>query len=347
MIERRLRTTTDGCDTGPSPRVVVRGGCPELPGAWADAEAPARVLVRGGGRCRGPRVCPDLHAIDGSRRGHRYRPAADTIEAVVHNRMKLVSGRSESRSPPVRPSRARASGRWTAVRSESRGAEGRARANARQRRTYAKEAATYDDDPWERRLLGTEHRAWCCSQAFGNTLEVAIGTGLNLPHYPPDVRLTGIDLTPEMLERARARAASLERRVTLQEGDAHDLPFADGTFDTVVCTYSLCSIPDDVRALREMMRVLRPGGSLILLDHTASTVRLLYWLQRALEAVSRPLKGEHWTRRPMPRVQAAGFAIRAHDRLRAGVVERLVAVKPDTEPGTEQRAGGEPFEAAR
>jgi SAM-dependent methyltransferase len=213
--------------------------------------------------------------------------------------------------------------------SGNREAREHARANARQRRIYAKEAATYDDDPWERRLLGTEHRAWCCSQALGNTLEVAIGTGLNLPYYPPHVRLTGIDLTPEMLARARARAVALERRVTLHEGDAHDLPFADRTFDTVVCTYALCAIPDDVRAIGEMMRVLRPGGRLILLDHTASTARPLYWLQRVWETVSGPLKGEYWTRRPIVHVQAAGFAIRAHDRLRAGVVERLVAVKPD------------------
>jgi ubiquinone/menaquinone biosynthesis C-methylase UbiE len=204
----------------------------------------------------------------------------------------------------------------------------RERLNTRQRRAYAKQAATYDDDPWERRLLGTEHRAWCCSQATGDTLEVAIGTGLNLPHYPPEVRLTGVDLTPEMLERAQARAVELGRPVDLCEGDAQDLPFADATFDTVICTYAFCSIPDDVRAFEEMARVLRPGGRLILLDHTASTLRPAYWIQRAWEAFSRRLAGEYWTRRPMLHVQAAGFAIHAHDRLRAGVVERLVAIKP-------------------
>jgi SAM-dependent methyltransferase len=202
--------------------------------------------------------------------------------------------------------------------------------NARQRRAYAEQAATYDDDPWERRLLGTEHRAWCCSQAIGNTLEVAIGTGLNLPHYPPEVRLTGVDLTPEMLERAQARAAELGRSADLCEGDAQDLPFANATFDTVVCTYAFCSIPDDLRAFEEMARVLRPGGRLILLDHTASTLRPVYWIQRVWEALSSRLAGEYWTRRPMLHVQAAGFAIHAHARLRAGVVERLVAIKPMT-----------------
>jgi ubiquinone/menaquinone biosynthesis C-methylase UbiE len=205
-----------------------------------------------------------------------------------------------------------------------------ARANARQRRTYARSARRYDRtaDRFERLILGDGHREWCCGQARGRTLEVAIGTGLNLPFYPADVDLTGIDLTPEMLAQARSRAATLGRQVDLLQGDAHQLPYPDATFDTVVCTFALCAIPDDVRAITEMTRVLHAGGRLILLDHTASTVRPLYWFQRAWEAVTSRLAGEYWTRRPMLHVQAAGFEVHAHDRLRAGVVERLVAVKP-------------------
>jgi ubiquinone/menaquinone biosynthesis C-methylase UbiE len=205
----------------------------------------------------------------------------------------------------------------------------RARANERQRKQYAKEAPKYDkeSDSTERWLFGTEHRGWACSRAKGDTLEVAIGTGLNLPSYPPDVRLTGIDLTPEMLALARIRAADLGTPVTLCEGDAQALPFPDDTFDTVLCTYSMCSVPDESRTVLEMKRVLKPGGRLILVDHVRSSVAPIYWVQRLMELA--PSRGEReLTRRPITHVLAAGLMIEETDRSRAGIIERLVAGKP-------------------
>jgi SAM-dependent methyltransferase len=206
----------------------------------------------------------------------------------------------------------------------------RVRANAAKRRIYAKEAAKYgcEMDFFERRLLGTEHRGWACSQARGDTLEVAIGTGLNLPHYPAEVRLTGLDLSPEMLAVAEARAKEIGRSIALMEGDAHDLPFADGTFDAVVCTYSLCIVTDVARVIAEMQRVLKPGGLLILVDHTRSTVWPIFWFQWLMEFIPSRTEGEYMTRRPALQVMAANLDIEARDRLRMGIVERLVALKP-------------------
>ena len=208
--------------------------------------------------------------------------------------------------------------------------EDRSRANDIKRRVYAKEAPKYDReaDLIERWLFGTEHRGWACSQATGDTLEVAIGTGLNLPHYPADVRLMGIDLSPEMLALAEARGKELGRRLRLTEGDAQDLPFADGSFDTVVCTYALCSVPDDAAAIAEMHRVLKPGGRLILVDHIRSSVMPIFWLQWLYEFIPRRTKGEYATRRPSVHVLAPDFQIQSRDRLRAGIIERLAAVKP-------------------
>lgn len=207
---------------------------------------------------------------------------------------------------------------------------GRARANELRRRKYAKEAPKYDKemDFFERLLFGTEHRGWACSQAIGDTLEVAIGTGLNLIHYPADVRLTGIDFSPEMLVLAKSRAKKLGRPIELKEGDAQDLPFADCSFDTVVSTYALCSVPDEARAISEMKRVLKPGGRLILVDHVRSTVKPIFWLQRLYEFIPSRTKGEYMTRRPALHVTAANFDIQARNRLRAGIVERLMASKP-------------------
>jgi len=202
-------------------------------------------------------------------------------------------------------------------------------ANQVRREAWAKEAASYDKRVgfFERRIFGREHRPWACSRASGKTLEVAVGTGLNLPLYPAEVELVGLDLSPEMLAIARKRAAELNRSIDLREGDAHALPFEDGTFDTAVCTYSLCNIPDARLAVREMKRVLRAGGRLILVDHIRSSNKPLFWFQKAVELLS-SRQGERFTRRPLEHVEAEGFHVLERDRLgRGGIVERLVATK--------------------
>lgn len=205
-----------------------------------------------------------------------------------------------------------------------------AAANDLRRRAWAKEAPRYDKSIgfFERRVFGTQHRSWACSQATGKTLEVAVGTGLNLSLYPPDVDLTGIDLSPEMLSIARTRARESGIDVDLQVGDAHALSFEDETFETVVCTYSLCNIPDPRLALTEMHRVLRAKGHLILVDHVKSDSLPVFWIQKCIEFFSRRLEGEHMTRRPLNLVRGVGFTVVSAERLgRAGIVERVVAVK--------------------
>jgi len=205
-----------------------------------------------------------------------------------------------------------------------------ARRNDKVRRSWAKQAPRYDKSIgfFERRVFGRGHRPWACSRASGVVLEVAIGTGLNLPHYPEGVRLTGLDLSAEMLEIARTRAANLGQEIDLREGDAHALPFGDKSFDAVVCTYSLCNIPDPAQAVTEMKRVLRPGGKLVLVDHIRSSVKPIFLLQKTIEFFSRRLEGEYMTRRPLDQVKASGFDVTERDRLGAGgIVERLVAIK--------------------
>ena len=207
--------------------------------------------------------------------------------------------------------------------------ESDADASERQRRLWEREAPRYDRQMrvWERFLFG-DARAWACSQATGDVLEVAIGTGRNLPFYPASTALTGLDLSSAMLQIARNRAHELGRPVDLREGDAHALPYGDASFDTVVCTFSLCNIPNERRAITEMHRVLRPGGLLILADHVASTSRTLLTVQRLFEKLTLRLAGDHQTRRPLPIVKAAGFTIEKSERYKKGIVERLTARKP-------------------
>lgn len=205
----------------------------------------------------------------------------------------------------------------------------REKQNARRRRAWNKQAVRYDKQIgwWERRLFGEDNRAWACSRASRDVLEVAVGTGLNIPLYDPEARVTGIDLSPAMLEIAHRRALEAGRDVDLREGDAQDLPFDDGSFDSVVCTFSLCNIPDPEVAMAEMHRVLRDGGRLILVDHIRSSVTPIRWLQKAVEVVSIRIDGDHMTRRPSEHVERHGFRITERERFARGIVERLVAVK--------------------
>src|SRR5215204_2259464 len=202
----------------------------------------------------------------------------------------------------------------------------------RLKRIYEKQAPRYDRSIafWEKVLFG-DGRRWVCSRAQGEVLEVAIGTGRNLTFYPAGVRLTGIDLSPAMLERARQRAGELGMEVDLREGDAQDLPFSDGSFDSVVCTLSLCNVLDDRKAVAEMKRVLRPGGRLLLLDHVRADSRPVRAVQKALEIVSVRLEGEHLLRRPLEHVRAEGFRIEEQERYKRGIVERVSARKPEAE----------------
>ena len=161
-------------------------------------------------------------------------------------------------------------------------------------------------------------------------VEVAIGTGLNLPHYPAAIRLVGIDHSAPMLAIAEQRAAELGvgAGADLRVGDAEALDVPDGSVDTVVCTFSLCGIPDPHRAVAEMARVLRPGGRLLLADHVASSYAVVRGVQRLAELVSVPAAGEHFRRRPLHEVEAAGLEVTHRERFALGIVERISATKP-------------------
>jgi ubiquinone/menaquinone biosynthesis C-methylase UbiE len=198
---------------------------------------------------------------------------------------------------------------------------------ARQRRLWDRMASGYDKQiSFFERIQFGGGREWVCSRATGETLEVAIGTGRNLPFYPPGVRLTGIELSPAMLDIARRRAADLGVEVELREGDAQHLPFADASFDTAVCTLSLCTIPDHAGAIAEMARVLRPGGKLLLLDHIGSRWWPVWLGQRLLEVFT-ARNGEYMTRRPLPMLAAAGLTVTESERLKWDTVERAAAVR--------------------
>jgi ubiquinone/menaquinone biosynthesis C-methylase UbiE len=198
----------------------------------------------------------------------------------------------------------------------------------RVRRIQDKEAPRYDRQIsfFERVLFGGG-REWVCSQAEGDVLELAAGTARNLEHYPPGVKITAVELSPEMLAIGRKRAGDLGREAELRIGDVQDLEFPDESFDTVVCTLGLCTIPDPRKAINEAHRVLRPGGKLILLEHVRSPSLPVRTIERALEPLSVRFQADHLTREPLDYLNAEGFEVERLERTKWGIVERVLARK--------------------
>jgi ubiquinone/menaquinone biosynthesis C-methylase UbiE len=244
-----------------------------------------------------------------------------TPEAVLRKRCR------EHGLDPVAAAQANGGSYFLARRGDGQHADA---TTGRVRRFYDRTASKYDRQiKLFERILFSDGRQWVCSQATGDVLEIAVGTGRNLPYYPNEARVTAIELSPEMLELARREATAIGRDVDLRVGDAQALEFADQSFDTATCTLSLCTIPGDRAAVREVRRVLRPGGRFILMEHVRSPIRAIRVGQRLLEPLFLRFEHDHLTRDPLDYLEAEGFEIEAVNRLKWGIVERTVARKPD------------------
>lgn len=204
-------------------------------------------------------------------------------------------------------------------------------ATARTRARYDRNAPLYDlmQRGAERRL--GRHRPDLWRRALGpRVLEVGVGTGRNIRFYPDQMALTAVDLSPRMLERARTRAARLGLAVDLREADVQALPFPTASFDTVIATCVFCSVPDPVLGLREIRRVLVPGGQLLLLEHVLSKrPRLRRFMQLVNPLVVR-MCGANIDRETVENVGRAGFVdVRVED-LSLDILKRIEARSPGT-----------------
>ncbi len=189
----------------------------------------------------------------------------------------------------------------------------------------------YDTQGWrlggpvDRALLGRLRRR-ALRAATGDVLEVGIGSGASLSYYPPGCRITGVDLSPVSLEHARRRAAEMGLDITLLEGDAQALPFEDSSFDTCVSQLSLCTIPDPLAALRELRRVCRPDGQVLLMEHTTSTWPPLVPICHLVSPLLTRTAGCHPNRPMEELVRQSGLQLESIERRAAGVLRLMRAI---------------------
>ncbi|HEX2916365.1 MAG TPA: methyltransferase domain-containing protein [Chloroflexia bacterium] len=193
-------------------------------------------------------------------------------------------------------------------------------------RKYNEYAPQYDRRDLLRQL-SRQHRLRqrLFQKATGQVLEVAIGTGANLPFYSRSCQITGIDLSRPMLDIARQHSELLGLRLTLLEMDATLLAFPDQSFDTVVSSLSLCTFPDPLDALAEMARVCRPEGRILLLEHGRSDRKLLRKWQDRLAAHHARRLGCQWNREPLDLVRQAGLQVISARRSFFGIFHEFEA----------------------
>jgi len=158
----------------------------------------------------------------------------------------------------------------------------------------------------------------------GKILFLAVGTGLDIPLFPPGLDITGIDISPGMLERAVPRAQAYEGKLELHVMDVHELPFEAGSFDQVFTSCTFCSVPEPVAGLESLRRVLKPGGQLRMFEHTGSRYFPFNVMMHVMTLLSRSF-GPEMNRPTEANVVRAGFRILEVRNLYLDIVKTIAA----------------------
>ena len=167
-------------------------------------------------------------------------------------------------------------------------------------------------------------RAFFSRMGEGRVLFLAVGTGLDVPFFPPGRKLLGIDISQAMLDKARPRVDAYPGEIELRQMDVHDMPFEPGSFDQVFTSCTFCSVPDPVRGLEALRRVLVPGGELHMFEHTGSRYYPFRLMMNLMTPLSRRL-GPDMNRPTVDNVAAAGFRLHEVNHVYLDVVKTIHA----------------------
>ncbi|MCF7890100.1 class I SAM-dependent methyltransferase [Candidatus Bipolaricaulota bacterium] len=199
---------------------------------------------------------------------------------------------------------------------------------------YNRIAPIYDllEFPMEK-LLAQEWRQRVWSRVESPVvLEVGVGTGKNIPYYPERSKITAVDLSVKMLKKAQARAGEEKegKKLSLLQMDVQKLDFPENTFDTTVATFVFCSVSDPIQGLREINRVTKSEGEVLLLEHVRPDSWFLGNAFDLLNPVSVRLIGVNINRKTVKNVRAAGLEIKRVSNLTRGNIVKMITAKPGT-----------------
>lgn len=165
------------------------------------------------------------------------------------------------------------------------------------------------------------------SNMDGKILFLALGTGLDIPFFPTGKDITAIDISPKMVEEAKDRLAAYDGKIEAHVIDVHEMPFADESFDQVYTSCTFCSVPNPVEGLKQLYRVLKPGGQLFMFEHTGSRFYPFRPMMDLMTVLTRRI-GPDMNRTTVANVRAAGFRVKEVNNIFLDVVKTIRAVKP-------------------
>lgn len=196
--------------------------------------------------------------------------------------------------------------------------------NEKIRKRYDRISKIYDifEQPMEIMSL-KKWRVEVTKELNGKILEVGVGTGKNIPYYPDGMDITAIDFSKMMLSKAKEKAELLNKNVELIQMDAQDMNFNDNTFDCVFTTCVFCSVPDPIKGLKEIRRVCKPNGKIIMIEHVRSEKKVIGLLMDIFNPVTVNLYGANINRRTMDNVKTAGFTKVNVTNLAGDIVKKI------------------------
>jgi len=193
------------------------------------------------------------------------------------------------------------------------------------RKRYNRASRFYDilGSPMEMMSL-REWRINLMKELNGYVLEVGVGTGKNIEYYPDDINITAIDFSEKMLEKANEKAEKYNKNATLLKMDAQDMKFPDNSFETVFTTCVFCSVPDPIKGLKEMKRVCKPNGKIIMIEHMRSEKKVLGIIMDILNPIVVNTYGANINRKTVKNIYDSGFRNVSVNNLFGDIVKKII-----------------------